>query len=223
VQSKGLVDIVQMECLCQSSSVIKVISSPNEGRIWFVDGEIIDAVTQGLTGEEALKRIISWRTGNFEILAPDLSHPRTIQKNSQSLLLEAAQKLDEIQTPVPLEEGGTQPRAGMLASALSGIHGVDFALLFAFKSATELEILDSWAVEYPQPLVEWAGKTCADMESLGDQLQGGNFTQFIGLGLQCHTALLSRGDHRLCVGINRALGMEEVRETVNNIGCRWDF
>src|SRR5215210_8237805 len=42
VQSKTLVDIIQLECLTHSSVILKVQSSAGEGRFWIQKGEIID-------------------------------------------------------------------------------------------------------------------------------------------------------------------------------------
>jgi hypothetical protein len=188
-----------------------------------LNGQIIDAATLDLTGEEALKRIISWRTGNFEILPSEPSHPQAIQKSAQSLLLELAQKMDEVQIQNAPQDNLHPTQSGKLAPILSAIPGVDFALLFEFKSIGELEIIDSWAVENPQALGAWAGQTCADLEALGIELQGGAFDRFVGFGTQCHTALICRESRRLCVGLNCSLSVEATHETVNKIGCQWDF
>src|SRR4051812_10203749 len=45
VQSKTLVDIIQLECLTQSSIILRVSSAAGEGRFWIQKGEIIDAAT----------------------------------------------------------------------------------------------------------------------------------------------------------------------------------
>lgn len=55
VQSKSLVDIIQLECLSGSSAVMKIINGTSEGKIWLVNGEIIDAVTGGVDGEKAFQ------------------------------------------------------------------------------------------------------------------------------------------------------------------------
>src|SRR5216117_2216133 len=41
VHSKSLVDIIQLECLSQSSSVLKISNGAVEGRIWIQNGEVI--------------------------------------------------------------------------------------------------------------------------------------------------------------------------------------
>src|SRR5687768_15967227 len=88
VQSKTLVDIVQLECLTQSSAILKITSAMGEGRIWVQKGDIIDAVTGELTGKEALIEMLRWKSGNFEILPSDLPRPRTIFTSYEGLLME---------------------------------------------------------------------------------------------------------------------------------------
>src|SRR2546425_7300118 len=65
VHSKSLVDIIQLECLSQSSSVLKISNGAVEARIWIQNGEVIDAEAVGLTSEPAFQRILTWRTGSF--------------------------------------------------------------------------------------------------------------------------------------------------------------
>src|SRR5208283_5111283 len=71
VQSKSLVDIIQLECISQSSSVLRILNGPLAGKIWILEGELIDAETSDLSGEPALRKILSWRAGNFESLAAE--------------------------------------------------------------------------------------------------------------------------------------------------------
>src|SRR6059058_620571 len=73
VQSKSLVDIIQLECLSQSSTVLKITNGPAEGKIWIQNGEVIHAEAPGLTAEPAFQRILTWKTGNFENLPADLA------------------------------------------------------------------------------------------------------------------------------------------------------
>src|SRR5580692_334464 len=95
VQSKSLVDIIQLECISQNSTVLKIINGPITGRIWIQNGEVIHAATDELTGEAAFHRILSWKAGNFESLRTEPNQPRTIYNSYQGLLLETAQAQDE--------------------------------------------------------------------------------------------------------------------------------
>src|SRR5947207_10714761 len=80
VQSKSLVDIIQLECISQSSSVLRITNGPLTGRIWILDGELVDSEADDLRGEPAFHKILAWRTGKFETLPAEPSRPRTIFK-----------------------------------------------------------------------------------------------------------------------------------------------
>src|SRR5213593_1778358 len=78
VQSKSLVDIIQLECLSQSSTVLKITNGLAEGKIWIQNGEVIDSEAAGVTAEPAFQRILSWKTGSFEIFPADPLRARAI-------------------------------------------------------------------------------------------------------------------------------------------------
>src|SRR5262249_44939193 len=124
VQSKSLVDIIQLECISQSSSLLRITNGHLTGKIWIQDGEIVDAEADELKGEPAFQRILSWRAGNFETLPADPNRPRTITKSYNGLLLETAQALDEQQNggPGTAQNGDT---ASPFAQ-LSQVEGVEF-------------------------------------------------------------------------------------------------
>ena len=56
VQSKSLVDIIQLECLSQSSSVLKITNGTLAGKVWFKNGDLIDAATQELAQQNKLPK-----------------------------------------------------------------------------------------------------------------------------------------------------------------------
>jgi CheY-like chemotaxis protein len=128
VQSKSLVDIIQLECLSQNSLVLKIINGPLTGRIWIQNGEVIDAATEELIGEEAFRRILSWRAGNFESLAAEPTRTRAITNSYQGLLLETAQAADEAH----VQKDGTSHSGKKSNSPLATIArypGVEFILV----------------------------------------------------------------------------------------------
>src|SRR6185436_15485245 len=89
VQSKSLIDIIQMECLSQSSTVMRITRGSLTGKIWIQAGELIDAETEGARGEAAFRRILEWKSGTFESLPSEPERPRTITKSINALLLES--------------------------------------------------------------------------------------------------------------------------------------
>ena len=222
VQSKSLVDIIQLECLSQSSSVLKVTNGALSGKIWFNNGDVIDAESQDLGGEAAFRKILSWKTGNFEILPADPERPRTIFNSYQGLLLESAQALDEAQAQVPEGESAPSPEAAPAPAAesplaaLARFNGVEFVMTVRAGGK-----FDSWSAENPEQISLWVRQTMQRFRALGDGLQAGQLSQLEGLGPQCHVALVSKADNDLCVGFHRSLSQDLVRETMSKIATKW--
>src|SRR5438552_4534593 len=126
VQSKSLMDIIQLECISQSSSVLRITNTALAGRIWIQEGEVIDAEAGDLAGEPAFQKILSWKTGNFETLPAEPSRPRTITKSYNALLLESAQAMDEASGGVTAE--GQPLAAAAPLAQLSQVEGAQFVL-----------------------------------------------------------------------------------------------
>jgi CheY-like chemotaxis protein len=93
----GLQDVLQMECLARSSSVMEVSNADMRGNIFVREGQIIHAQAGDLTGEEAFNRLMSLTGGQFN-LKPFVEPPvTTISGTWEFLLMEAARQRDEAQ------------------------------------------------------------------------------------------------------------------------------
>ena len=217
VQSKSLVDIIQLECLSQSSSVLKVFNGSLDGKVWFKNGDLIDAATQDLTGEIAFRKILSWNTGNFEILPAEPERKRTIFGSYQGLLLESAQALDEAKGQPQEGDGATGPAAESPLAPLARFNGVEFVI----SVSADDEKFESWSAENPEQISQWVRQTIKRFRALGESFQAGQLNQLEGLGPQCHVALVSLGDTDLCVGFHRSLSQDLVRDTMNKIINQW--
>ena len=55
-----------------------VSNGPLTAKIWIQNGEVIDSEAGDLRGESAFKKILSWKTGNFETLPAEPSRPSAI-------------------------------------------------------------------------------------------------------------------------------------------------
>jgi len=224
VQSKSLVDIIQLECLSQSSAVLKISNGAVEGRIWIQNGEVIDADAVGLTSEPAFQRILTWKTGSFEVMPPDPGRPRRIFTSYQGLLLNTAQALDEaasqIVAPTPGEDvvASASDSAVMLAE-ISQLPGVEFVLASVTRKKKRTQ--EFWGIEDPKPVAEWMERTLEEFEQLGESLQVGQMQQIVGTGPQRKAALARCGETRLCVGFGANLTSDELRETMKTILTKW--
>jgi CheY-like chemotaxis protein len=212
VQSKTLVDIIQLECFTQSSAILKITTSTGEGRIWLQRGDIIDAATGELSGRDAFLEMLRWKSGNFEIMPHDLPRPRTIFSSYESLLMETAQTLDEAaaSTPNPHEEGGL--------AVFSRFKGVQFAL--SVQSADKTKF-DQWGIENPAEMAAWIHETAKNFRALGDKLVAGQLEQFEGMGPQRHIAALISDETALGIGFTRSALLPHIRETMKQIESKW--
>lgn len=218
MQSKSLVDLVQLECLSRNSSVLRIINGALEGKIWINEGDIVDAITGDLTGEPAFKEIFSWRKGSFEIYPPDPNRARTIHTSHHALLLDTAQTMDE-------EEGKAEEKknealakaAGSPLAALAKFEGVDFAL-----SVTAVDkVIESWGVENTTALADWVLETEKTLRALGEMLTVGELNVLTGRGIQNHLAISPGRKKHLCVGFRRTLDNEQIGDTMKQIQSKW--
>ncbi len=85
VQSKSLMDLIQMESLSLSSVVLRVTRGTLVGKIWLQDGELIDAEAEGARGEVAFRRILEWKSGYLREPARGAESPNATSPN-QSML-----------------------------------------------------------------------------------------------------------------------------------------
>jgi CheY-like chemotaxis protein len=225
MQSKSLVDLIQLECLSQSSAVLQISQGGVSGRIWVQQGEIIDAAAASFTGEEAFKEILSWKSGNFEIKPPEPEHPRAIHNSAQGLLLDSAQALDEergqqtgAETPAPAEAGSAAPANSALAP-LARFEGVEFLLTMP---EDEKAPCDSWGLENANEVAVWARAAHKRLRGLEEKIGGGELAQVTGFGLQRHWGLSAR-PHKglLCAGFRRTLPKDKVEETMKHIFNKW--
>jgi hypothetical protein len=91
----GLQDVLQMECLARSSSILEVSNTRVAGKIFIETGQIVHAQVANSTGEDAFNQLLALSGGQFH-LKPFTEPPaRTITGQWEFLLMEAARKSDE--------------------------------------------------------------------------------------------------------------------------------
>lgn len=214
VQSKSLVDLVQLESLSQSSSVLRILNGKVEGKIWIQNGDVIDAATDELNGEEAFRRILAWKTGTFEILPPDASHPRKIFTSCQGLLLDSAQALDEAQAGPAGGEGSGESRLAQLG----GIPGVEFVVRLPAESNAAVE---HWGLDNPEDIAAWSRDLLKTFQRLDDRFQLGKFDGFEAKGPQQGIQIITAGNDHLVLGMKRLLTKEQEQTILKRISERW--
>ena len=212
VQSKTLMDIIQLECLTQSSAILKICSAAGEGRIWIQKGEIIDAATGDSLGREAFLEMLRWKAGSFEILPSDVPRPRTIFSSYESLLMETAQAMDESDAELPPAEETS------LLAGFARYKGVQCVVTVESTDAAKYE---HWGAENPDEMAAWIHATTRAMRTLGERLEAGHLEKIEALGPQRHVAILSGEAQDLGIGFTRSATLSYIRETMKQIEVRW--
>jgi hypothetical protein len=219
VQSKSLVDIIQLECISHSSSVLRVTNGPLNGKIWINDGELFDAQTDGATGEEAFRRILSWRTGSFECLTAEPNHPRQIHTSYNALLLETAQAIDELHGEAESQatgaaDGGPFSRLTPLAQ----VEGVEFVLAARVSEKSRVE---SRGLENSDRIAAWTRQNLERFRILGERLHAGPLELMAGLGPQRNVACARVNDTAFCIGWNHDLRPDQINNRMKKVLALW--
>ena len=218
VQSKSLVDLVQLECISQSSTVLRITNGPLTGRIWINNGEVVDAETEEQHGETAFQNILRWKAGNFEFLPAEPTRPRTVFKSYNALLLETAQAIDEINNTDThhYAPGQPAPPGSNGLTAVVNTDGVEFAMKMIGESK-----IDSRGLENPERIAGWTSQSINRFRELGETLQAGELEQVTGLGLQRNVAVAQKSGTNLCVGWKTDLDAAQIREQMKKILTLW--
>jgi CheY-like chemotaxis protein len=199
IQSKSLMDIIQMECLSRSSTVLRITRGPLVAKLWIQDGELIDAEAEGARGEAAFRRILSWKSGTFENLPAEPEHPRNITKPVNALLLETAQDMDEASgapaTPEAAEDSAHRKTIWKLS--LLTREGADFVISITPEGLGEPEALGTQMIT---PLVKWTRHAAAIAHRLGERLEAGPVMQVTGQNLERQVLVLEREERLFLVG-----------------------
>ena len=136
----GLQDVLQMECLARSSSVLEISTSRAQGSVFIQDGQIVHAQAGELSGEEAFNHLLALAGGNFNLKPFSEPPARTINSSWEFLLMEAARVRDEAKetsgNPAvaaagepAIVSGGTEEvirRAQVAAQAIGGMGEAGF-------------------------------------------------------------------------------------------------
>ena len=219
VQSKSLVDIIQLEGLSRSSTTLRIMNGGLEGKIWLEDGDVIDAQTSNLKSTEAFKEILSWRTGSFEVLPEESGHERTIEDSLQGLLLETAQAIDEGQLNTSGGNGESEDLSGSRLGNLSRVPGVEFLVDVPDDAKVPPE---SCGAENLEQTAQWCREMMDGIRDLGQRLQAGQVISVEFHGQQGHLSCTPGRKSSLLAGWDRTLSDDEVRENLKSLSTKWD-
>jgi predicted regulator of Ras-like GTPase activity (Roadblock/LC7/MglB family) len=109
VDGIDLMDIVQFNGLSQATSALKVTTADQEGMIFFKKGEVVHAMCDQASGEEAFFKVLRLQGGTLQNIRGVEPPIMSIKKSLESLLFEAARRNDEdLDSQATNEPAGTQ-------------------------------------------------------------------------------------------------------------------
>lgn len=128
-----LSDIIQLNCLGRLTSALEIRHEKETGYIYFDNGNIVHAETDRLVGENAFYHIMGWMGGEFTVKRNVKASQESIDKNWQSLLLEALRQYDEhSDSVIEQKEKEKRRRIRLIQEKLKPIinsKGTEFVLL----------------------------------------------------------------------------------------------
>ena len=95
LEDMSLVDLLQTIELGRKTGIISFERESQTGRMWFVDGRVVDAEAGHLSGPEAVYRLLTWNVGVFEIDFRPIDRPHHIDSSTQALVMEGMRRVDE--------------------------------------------------------------------------------------------------------------------------------
>jgi len=219
IQSMSLVDLIQAECMAGSTCVLKITNAGLVGKVWIVNGDVIDSEAYGSIGEEAFVKILGWKSGSFEKLPGEEGRERVIMSSYQGLLLDSAQSIDQVSAADEGrgEEGDESGQSNPMGP-ISRIEGVELALSTLRDSD---EVQHTYGVDKADEMTRWVNRSMKAMRELGDRLNVGQINQAVGVGTRRHIAFLPGNEKDLCVGLRRGFGQAQVRNVVRDIKTKW--
>lgn len=90
-----LMDIVQFNGLARATAALKVNTGGHEGMIFFKNGNVVHAMCDSESGENAFYKILTFQGGSLQNIRGVEPPVMSIRKSLESLLMEAASRSDE--------------------------------------------------------------------------------------------------------------------------------
>ncbi len=96
LSDNGLFNIIQLECVGGSSSLLEVRNRQTAGEIYIESGAIVHASAGKLAGEKAFHQLLSLTDGEFRLVPFRAPPARTVQRQWDLLLAEITRVGDEV-------------------------------------------------------------------------------------------------------------------------------
>jgi CheY-like chemotaxis protein len=201
IQSKSLMDIIQMECLTRSSSVLRITRGSLVAKLWIQGGELTDAEAEGACGEVAFRRILTWKSGTFENLPAEPNRKRTIFKPVNALLLESAQAIDEsgVSAAGTSEQTVQIHRRTVWKLSLLTRTGAEFVVAVPPEGQGVHEAMGTQS-QTAEQYANWTRQAAKIIKRMGDVVDAGPLLHLDGNNLERQLLLIPRENKNFLVG-----------------------
>jgi CheY-like chemotaxis protein len=219
IQSKSLMDIIQLECMSRNSTTLQITRGPLVGQIWIRDGELVDAEVENTRGEVAFQRILAWKSGSFEYRPAEPNRERTIQKSVNALLLESAQAQDELANPQTEFIVRADHQKNVQRLALMAAEGAEFVVTTPADANGKVETIGAASAE---PMAAWARRAVENSRRLGERLGAGPLSYVTGGGMQVRLMVLPQDGKTVLVGWPADTAEGQLYERSKKLIASWD-
>src|SRR5262245_1425701 len=217
VQSKSLMDIIQMECLSQNSLVLRMTRGALVGKIWIQSGELIDAEAPGARGEAALRKILEWKSGTFENLPAEPSRERTIDKPVNALLLEAAQAIDETANPNSTAGEEAEHRKTVWRLSTLTREGAEWVVSVPAAGSSA-----GWGTQSAEELAKWIRRAAEVGKRLSEELEVGPLAYLQGNCIERRVVMLPTSDKSYLVAWPPTVDSGKLLDQTKKLVATWD-
>jgi hypothetical protein len=139
----GLFDLGQLLLLNRATGCLSIRNGPDKAFLYFEEGRLVNAVDEELhQGETAAYQVFSWREGSFEFRAERPMGAVTIQGSTDSILLEAARRIDESR----LDESTGPPEEQRLRDRRAALEGLRDAFQRAAGDPRPMSVMEAPAL-----------------------------------------------------------------------------
>lgn len=96
LEDMAVVDLLQTVGVSNKSGIAVVSRGGREVKLYFRNGQLVDAATGELRGEEAVYRALTWVKGRFDLEVCEVDVPSVIETSTNALLMEGLRRADEM-------------------------------------------------------------------------------------------------------------------------------
>jgi hypothetical protein len=131
--------------------MVRVETDSERAAVWLSNGEIHHAVSEALSGQKAMSRIVRADNGRFRAIATSILPARTIHQDWQHVMLEAAREGDEA-----AQQSSQRPKESVYESGPPPAHSQVRKLGKTYRELTELGLQSIKAGDFSKAREYWA-------------------------------------------------------------------